>query len=70
MACVVVLAGGITAAVMRTGGGRLPSEWDARVLDLVHFVERERGALFDHPVPVDFLTPEEYSERPAPTRGR
>jgi hypothetical protein len=41
-------------------GGR--SEWDPRVLDLVEFVADERGLEFDHPVPVDFLTAEEYSE--------
>ncbi len=62
VACILVLSGGITAVIIRTAEDDLPSEWDPRVLDLAHFVERERGALFDHPVPVDFLTPEEYSE--------
>jgi hypothetical protein len=38
-----------------------PSEWDARVTDLVTFVEDERELDFDHPVHIDFLTPEEYS---------
>ena len=32
-------------------------------------MERERGALYDHPVPVDFLTPEEYSERTRTDEG-
>jgi len=59
---VVVLAGGVTSAVIRSADDGYPSEWDPRVLDLVQFVERERGALYDHPVPVEFLTPEEYSE--------
>jgi hypothetical protein len=62
MAVVVVLAAGITAVLLRSAEKDHPSEWDPRVLDLVNFVQRERGALFDHPVAVDFLTPEEYSE--------
>ena len=37
-----------------------PSEWDARVLPLVEFVEEARGHQFAHPVHVEFLTPEEY----------
>jgi hypothetical protein len=40
-----------------------PDEWDERVVDLVSFVEDERGLSFDHPVAVDFLTPAQYSER-------
>jgi hypothetical protein len=40
-----------------------PDEWDERVVDLVAFVEDERGLRFDHPVAVDFLTPAQYSER-------
>jgi hypothetical protein len=62
VALILVLSGGITAVIIRSAEDDLPSEWDARVLDLAHFVERERGAQFDHPVPVDFLTPEEYSK--------
>jgi len=69
VAVVVVLAAGVTVAVVRSGEDDIPSEWDARVLDLVHFVERERGAVFDHPVPVDFLTPEEYSDRTRTDEG-
>ena len=66
----VVLAGGLTAVIVRSGEEEdHPAEWDARVLDLVHFVERERGAVFDHPVPVDFLTPAEYSERTRTEEG-
>jgi hypothetical protein len=40
-----------------------PSEWDARVLPLVEFVEEARGYEFVHPVYVEFLTPEEYRAR-------
>ncbi len=39
-----------------------PDEWDPRVAELVDFVEDERGLTFDHPVHVDFLTPDEYSD--------
>ncbi|MEA2716625.1 MAG: hypothetical protein QOI99_942 [Actinomycetota bacterium] len=60
---VVVLSAGITAVIVHHDEGSYPSAWDPRVLDLAHFVERARGARFDHPVPVDFLTPEEYSAR-------
>jgi hypothetical protein len=38
-----------------------PDRWDPRVATLADFVERERGLPFEHPVYVDFLTPEEYS---------
>ena len=40
-----------------------PDEWDPRVADLAAFVEDERGLDFDHPVYVDFLTPDEYTEQ-------
>jgi hypothetical protein len=40
-----------------------PDRWDPRVVDLAAFVEEERGLHFDHPVPVDFLTAEQYSQR-------
>jgi hypothetical protein len=33
-----------------------------RVQDLVRFVEAERRLTFEHPVPVNFLTPEEFRE--------
>lgn len=39
-----------------------PSEWDPRVAELASFVEDERGLRFDHPVHVDFLSPDEYTE--------
>lgn len=37
-----------------------PDDWDPRVLELVEYVEDERGLEFDHPVYIDFLTPDEY----------
>lgn len=39
-----------------------PDRWDPRVERLVSFVEDERGHRFKHPVFVDFLTPEEYTD--------
>jgi hypothetical protein len=40
-----------------------PAEWDARVTDVVKAAEQLRGLRFKHPVPVDFLTPEEWHKR-------
>ncbi|MEI8238507.1 MAG: hypothetical protein WCI22_03740 [Actinomycetota bacterium] len=37
-----------------------PKQWDARVLPIVTFVERERGLVFKHPVQVDFLSEADY----------
>jgi hypothetical protein len=37
-----------------------PVEWDARIVDLVAFVERERGLTFDHPVATHFLPEAEF----------
>jgi hypothetical protein len=39
-----------------------PDAWDPRVADLVDFVEGARDLDFDHPVFVDFLTADEYTE--------
>ena len=39
-----------------------PNQWDARVLRIANFVQDERGLLFDHPVYVDFLSPDEYTK--------
>jgi hypothetical protein len=36
--------------------------WDERVVDLVAFVESERGLEFEDPVDVEFLTPDEFSD--------
>jgi hypothetical protein len=62
----LVVAGAIV--VPRIGGGdEGPAQpasdaWDPRVQDLVRFVEGERGLTFEHPVPVEFLTPEEFRQ--------
>jgi hypothetical protein len=63
----VVACLGVTAAaiylVTDDQGVAHPDAWDERLVDLVAFVEEERGLHFDHPVAVDFLTPEQYSAR-------
>jgi hypothetical protein len=40
-----------------------PDQWDPRLLDIVRFDEKHRGLEFKHPVFIDFLTPEQYSDR-------
>lgn len=62
----VAVAGLLLAAVVVSAGSSgidHPDEWDERVVDLAAFVERERGLDFEHPVTVEFLTEDEYSER-------
>lgn len=64
-ACIVVLLGAGLAGVLLVDDEKKPSRpkaWDPRVLDLVQFVERERGHPFKYPVDVDFLTAAEYTE--------
>ena len=69
VAICVILVAGVVVTVSRwmDNGPSHPDEWDPRVADLAAFVEDERGHEFDHPVYVDFLTPEEYTEQ---TTGR
>ena len=65
----VVIAGlvvlGLVVGVTRllgSDGPDHPDVWDPRVADLADFVERARDLDFDHPVYVDFLTADEYTE--------
>jgi hypothetical protein len=58
-----VIATAAVVLAVRDPGGRYPEAWDSRVLDIVRFDERNRGLDFKHPVEVDFLTSEQYSER-------
>jgi hypothetical protein len=51
------------------GGPPHPDEWDPRVADLAAFVAAERGLGFEHPVHVDFLTHDEYSDAVRVDRG-
>jgi hypothetical protein len=39
-----------------------PEQWDSSVGDLVDFVEDDRDGRFDHPVPVEFMTADEYRD--------
>jgi hypothetical protein len=63
---VPVLAVALLAAGAYVGWDRFlapspyPSEWDTRVADLAHWVERERGLTFAHPVDVLFLDEQAY----------
>ena len=61
----VVLFGSLGIVVLSRGhsGPAHPSEWDPRVLDIVHFDEQHRGLTFKHPVYVDFLDAKAYSDR-------
>lgn len=54
---------GAVALLARSSGDSHPQEWDPRVADMAAFVEGERGLRFEHPVHVDFLTAEEYTEQ-------
>jgi hypothetical protein len=47
-------------------GPSYPKHWDARVLDLVHYVEGERGLTFKHPVDVDFLDDKAFKAKVSP----
>jgi hypothetical protein len=64
-----MLSAGVTVVVLRQTRQDYPKQWDPRVVALADFVQRERGALYEHPVPVDFLSPEEYSERTRTDEG-
>ena len=58
---VVAVLGVAVVVLVPDGGPAHPDQWDPRVADLAAFVEHERGLDFEHPVYVDFLTPEQYS---------
>jgi hypothetical protein len=61
-AALLVVAGVAVLAyiALRGGGSDHPAAWDERVVDLVAFVEQERGLEFDHPVAVEFLSDDEF----------
>jgi hypothetical protein len=62
LAALVVAGGGVAAFLLLQDDAKYPDEWDARVLPLAEFVQRERGLLFDHPVYVDFLDEAAWKE--------
>ncbi|CAN5270393.1 hypothetical protein BH18ACT4_BH18ACT4_01280 [soil metagenome] len=51
----------LPTTVAPTAPPEMPVEWDARVVDLVGFVEGARGLAFQRPVVVDFLSAEQFS---------
>jgi hypothetical protein len=51
---------GVGAGVSGAIGGNA-AEWDPAVVDLVAFVEAERGLRFEHPVPVAVLRDDEFA---------
>ena len=61
---VLLLVAGAVALVVRNldAGPPHPDEWDPRAADLAAYVEEARGLDFDHPVFVDFLSPEDYTD--------
>jgi hypothetical protein len=66
IAVVLLLVVGVAALFIlrdRDDGPPHPKEWDSRVLDVVQFVEKSRGLTFKHPVFVDFLDAQAYSDR-------
>ena len=62
---IVAIIGVAGIAVFSRGhsGPTHPDQWDPRVLDIVQFDEQHRGLKFEHPVYVDFLDPQAYSQR-------
>jgi hypothetical protein len=62
LVALVVAAAIIVPRIGEGDEGPESGAWDPRVQDLVRFVEAERGLTFKHPVPVDFLAPEEYRD--------
>ncbi len=62
--CLAVFATGVFVLTRpKHHGPPHPDQWDPRVLDIVHFDEQHRGLQFEHPVFVDFLSPDEYAKR-------
>jgi hypothetical protein len=59
---VIGLLAGVGYLVVK-GGRQYPSAWDPRVDQITKWVAKERELDFEHPVKVNFLTEEEYSER-------
>ena len=68
---IVLVVVGLTVAAL---GGPVAAadDWDPRIADIAHDVERLRGLEFDHPVPIDVLGDKAFEHRllagGAPTR--
>jgi hypothetical protein len=59
----LVLAAPVGVYLLPEEGPSHPKHWDARVLDLVHYVEQERGLRFKHPVGVEFLDDKDFKAK-------
>src|SRR5438067_13858176 len=59
----VLVVTGTAVAVHRSTAHDWPGRWDRRVVPYVHFVERERGLRFRHPVAADFLADAAFDRR-------
>jgi hypothetical protein len=60
LALVAILAGGGSGAALAMTGSSshlasAPAAWDPKVIDVVHFVEQDRGHTFLHPVRIRYL---------------
>lgn len=66
----LVAAAPVGVYLAPSDGPTYPEHWDARVTELVAFVEKERGLRFEHPIEVRFLADEAFVEEvtaPDPT---
>lgn len=65
VAGVLIVAVGAAGAYVltRPSGPSYPKQWDARVLDYVHFVEQDRHHTFKHPIAVDFLSDADFKKK-------
>jgi hypothetical protein len=59
----LVAVAGYVLVGRRPSGPSHPDAWDARVAELVAFVETERGLTFKHPVAIDFVTESELASQ-------
>jgi hypothetical protein len=58
----LLIGGAVAAIALRDRGPSYPSQWDSRILPIVHFDEQERGMVFKHPVQVLFMTPKAFDK--------
>lgn len=62
VAAVAAAAVVMVVAIDPFGGKDFPDEWDARAAGFTSYVERQTGHDYEHPVPVEFLTDEDFVE--------
>lgn len=69
VAAVVAVAVVVIVTLDPFGGKDFPDEWDARAAGFTAYVERATGHDYEHPVPVKFLTDEEFVDLVASDPG-